>query len=59
MTTWLQISSPKVLKSFKNFCVSFVVCDKSNTFAVAIAKWHLNTKGKDARVVEEARLESV
>ena len=59
MATWLQISILEFLKSFKNFCVSFVVCDKSNTFAVAIEKWHSNTKGKDARVVEEARLESV
>jgi hypothetical protein len=48
-----------VLKNFKISCVLFVVCDKSNTFAVAIKKWHSNTTGKDARVVEEARLESV
>jgi len=54
-----QKETLKVLKNFKSFCVSFVVCDKSNTFAVAIEKWHSNTKGKDARVVEEARLESV
>jgi hypothetical protein len=54
-----RISRLEVLKSFKSYCISFVVCDKSNTFAVAIAKWHSNTKGKDARVVEEARLESV
>lgn len=54
-----RISRLEVLKNFKSYCISFVVCDKSNTFAVAIAKWHSNTKGKDARVVEEARLESV
>jgi hypothetical protein len=59
VAVWKRTSVFKILKSLKSSCVSFAVCDKSNTFAVAIAKWHSNTKGKDARVVEEARLESV